>query len=81
MIRVEKNRKGEFELVYQLAALILIVDADGYNLCPSSGELFVVCGQTGQLLSAVRSPVASVEYEHDFRLATVVFQPDALPLR
>ena len=62
MIGVGKNRKRELQLVGELATLVQIVDADGYNLGAGSGKLLVVCGQTGQLLSAIRSPVAAIEH-------------------
>ena len=61
---VGEDWEGEFEVVYKLAALILIVNADGYDLGAGSSELVIVGGQTGQLLSAVWSPVAAIEHEH-----------------
>lgn len=64
MIGVAKNWKRELQLVRELAALVLIVNADCDNLGARRCELVIVCGQTGQLLSAIRSPVAAIEDEH-----------------
>jgi hypothetical protein len=74
VIGVGKNGIWEFEIVPELAALVLIVDADCYNLGFSGGELIVISSQTGQLSSAIRSPVATVEHEHDFSFAGVIFE-------
>jgi hypothetical protein len=81
MVDVRQNRKWELEFVYQLAVLVFSIDADGYDFGASSGELLVVCGQTGQLFSAIRSPIAPVEQQHDFALADVIFQRDAGSIR
>ena len=81
MIGVRKNRKWELQFVRQLTALVLIVDADGYDLGALSGEPGVISGQTGQLLSAMRSPVAAVEYEYNFGLPEVILQSYACTLR
>jgi hypothetical protein len=62
MIRVGKNRKRELEFFRKLTALVLIVDAYSNNLSAGSGELIVISGQTGQLFSAIRSPIAAVEH-------------------
>jgi hypothetical protein len=81
MIGVRKNRKWKFQFVRQLTALVLIVDADRYDLGALSGEPIVISSQTGQLLSAMRSPIAAVEYEHNFGLPEVILQSYACTLR
>ena len=81
MIDVRKDWKWEFKFVAQLAALVLSVYADGYYLCSGAGELIVVSSQTGQLLSAIRSPVAPVKHQHNFGFACVIFQRDVCSFR
>lgn len=61
VIDVRKNGKWQLEFIDKFAALVLTVYTDRYNLRPLSNEFLVVLGQTGQLLSAVRSPVASIK--------------------
>lgn len=77
MIGVGKNREWEFQFIREFPTLVLIVDADGYDVGACSGELGVIFGQTGQLLSAIRSPVTSIEHQHYFGLADEIFQRDA----
>ena len=74
MVGVGKDMIWEFEIVLELVALLLIVDAYCYNLGFSGGELVVISSQTGQLSSAIRSPVATVEHEHDFCFAGKIFE-------
>ena len=65
VVDIGEERKREIEFVGQLAILFRTVYADGYDFRPFFLELLVIRGQTGQLLPAVWSPVASVEHEHD----------------
>jgi hypothetical protein len=64
--RIQKNGKWKFEFFDEIAALILGIDADGEDFRSCGFELLVVSGQTGQLLAAVRSPVAAIKNQHDF---------------
>jgi len=80
MIGVGKNWKREFQIGCELPALVLIVNADRNNLGSGSSKFVIIFGQTGQLLSAIRSPVAAIEHEHYFGLAGVILQCNACPL-
>jgi len=72
MICVGNDWKRQFKFIAQFAAFVLIVDADGDDLCSGRGKPVVVSSQTGQLLSAIRSPIAPVEHQHDFAFASVI---------
>jgi hypothetical protein len=61
MLGVGQKREGKVELFGHLSALSGLVDADGQYLSAKGFEFVIVTGQTGQLLPAVGSPIASVE--------------------
>lgn len=79
VLDVGEYGKRKLEFIDKFAALVLTVDADRYDFCPLSGEFLVILGQTGQLLAAVRSPVAPIEHKDDFRLSKVVLQRNRRP--
>src|SRR5262249_16743151 len=65
VINVGEYRKRKLEHFDEFTALVLSVDTDRNDLRPCGGEFHVIRGQTGQLLSAVRSPVAPIEDEDE----------------
>ena len=72
MICIGNDWKRQFKFIAQFAAFVLIVDADSDDLCSGRRKPIVVSSQTGQLLSAIRSPIAPIEHQHDFAFASII---------
>jgi hypothetical protein len=81
VIGVGQNGKGQLQPVRKVAIPGLIVDADRDYFRALGSELVVVSSQTGQLCSAVGSPVTAVKHQHDFRFACIIHKRDCLPGR
>src|SRR5215203_1676338 len=61
---VAKEVEGEIEFLHHSSIATRRVDAEASNSDTAIFELFVIPGKADQLPVAVRSPVASVEDEH-----------------
>jgi hypothetical protein len=57
--------EGEIEFVHHSSIATRRIDADACNSDTAILELFVIPGKADQLPVAVRSPIASVEDEHE----------------
>jgi hypothetical protein len=76
MIDVGKDRERKLETFGDLAALFRRIYADCEYLSPGKLELIDIRGQTGQLLAAERSPIASVEDKNELGFIGVIAEPD-----
>ena len=77
---VAKEVEGEIEFLHHSSITTRRVDADASNSDTAILELFVIPGKADQLPVAVRSPIASVEDEHQGTTGKLAAQVERLHL-
>ena len=77
---IAKELEREIEFLHQSSIATRRIDADASNSDFAFLELFVIPGKADQLPVAVRSPVTSVEDEHQGTIGKLAAQVELLSL-